>query len=278
MTLIVLDTPGQIKRQAVNMAVSEILGADSGFCGGHDTPHCALIAERHASALREQFIGVLGHDLRNPLSAIISGMDIISRSPLDERQTQVSKLVQSSAARMSALIDDVLDFARRRLGDGMSLTREAVLLGPIILQVIDELRSSQPTRRLTTDIDQPNSVECDPGRLSQLLSNLTANALVHGSSSTPVGILAYCDDDGTFVLSVSNRGDPIPEAAIARLFQPFTRDEIRPYQHGLGLGLFIAAEIAHTHGGTLQATSTLKETRFTFQMPLKASEITRLPS
>ncbi|CAL4869416.1 Bacteriophytochrome (plasmid) [Asticcacaulis sp. MM231] len=235
------------------------------------------MAERQASALREQFIAVLGHDLRNPLSAILSGMDIMALSPLDERQRLVAKVVKGSADRMSALIDDVLDFARGRLGDGMSLSRTPVRLGPILMQVIDELRSSYSERQISADINLPDAVDCDPGRLSQLLSNLVANALVHGSITGPVTILAHCND-GALLLSVANSGEPIPKAALARLFQPFTRDEIRPCQQGLGLGLYIASEIARAHGGQLAAKSNPNETLFTFEMPLTTPEFTGRPS
>ena len=277
-TVIALETPNRARGDA---APGDLLvgpePSGRGFCHGHDTPQCGLIAERKASALREQFIAVLGHDLRNPLAAIISGMDIMSMSPMDERQIVVARLVQSSAARMSALIDDVLDFARGRLGDGMSLTHRPVNLGPVLIQVIDELRSSHAERQISADVTLPDAVDCDPGRLSQLLSNLVANALVHGSETGPITIQAHCDAKA-FILSVANCGDPIPKAAIARLFQPFTRDEIRPSQQGLGLGLYIASEIARAHGGQLEAKSDPSETRFTFIMPKKIPEFTELHS
>ena len=265
-------TKGDISERHEIIAPSALLG---GFCGGDESPQCALLAERQASALREQFIAVLGHDLRNPLSAIISGMDIMSRSKLDDRQMFVARLVQSSAARMSALIDDVMDFARGRLGNGMSLTRSSVQLGPVLIQVINELRSSQPKRRITGDLDVPDTVNCDPGRLSQLLSNLISNALLHGSETGPVHIRVGIEEK-LFVLSVSNTGDPIPAIALSRLFQPFTRDEIRPNQQGLGLGLFIASEIARAHGGELSAKSDSKETCFSFKMPLLTPQTARI--
>ncbi|WP_050808270.1 sensor histidine kinase [Asticcacaulis biprosthecium] len=278
MTVIALETSNHARADVAQGVLP--VGHDQsglGYCDGHDTPQCGLSAERKASALREQFIAVLGHDLRNPLSAIISGMDIMALSPMDERQVMVARLVQSSASRMSALIDDVLDFARGRLGDGMSLTCEPVYLGPALVQVIDELRSSHAKRQILADIKLPERVDCDPGRLSQLLSNLVANALVHGSETGPISIRARCDKKG-LNLSVANSGDPIPQAAIARLFQPFTRDEIRPSQQGLGLGLYIASEIARAHGGQLEARSDQNETRFTFRMPLNTPEVARQPS
>ncbi|ESQ74058.1 sensor histidine kinase KdpD [Asticcacaulis sp. AC402] len=239
----------------------------NGFCASADIVRCGLVAERQESALREQFIAVLGHDLRNPLSAIISGMQLMSKGQMDAQQATVAKLVSTSADRMSGLIDDIMDFARGRLGDGMTLARNFVQLDPFLTQVIDELRSTWPTRTIKAEVSLLDAVYCDPGRLSQMLSNLLANALIHGATEGPVFIRAFCQN-GVFELSVSNTGDPIATADIARLFQPFTRDEVRPCRSGLGLGLYIASEIARAHGGQLHATSTADETRFTFRMPV----------
>jgi signal transduction histidine kinase len=98
-----------------------------------------------------------------------------------------------------------------------------------------------------------------------MFSNLLANALTHGDPDGPVRVSARCDDGG-FELSVVNLGEPIPPDTVERLFQPFTRASVQPGQEGLGLGLYIASEIAHAHGGTLEVESTNEETRFTFRM------------
>jgi sigma-B regulation protein RsbU (phosphoserine phosphatase) len=111
----------------------------------------------------------------------------------------------------------------------------------------------------------PEVVNCDAQRIS-LLSNLVANALTHGVDDGTVGIEAVLDG-GDFSLSVSNAGEPIPPEALERLFQPFTREDFRPSQQGLGLGLYGAFEIARAHGGELKVTSMVEETRFTFLMP-----------
>jgi sigma-B regulation protein RsbU (phosphoserine phosphatase) len=107
----------------------------------------------------------------------------------------------------------------------------------------------------------------DRGRVAQLFSNLLANALTYGAAATPIQVRATTDEKW-LELSVANAGDPIPAAVLERIFQPFTRGAVRPSQQGLGLGLFIASEIARAHGGTLAATSSADETRFTFRMPL----------
>jgi sigma-B regulation protein RsbU (phosphoserine phosphatase) len=104
--------------------------------------------------------------------------------------------------------------------------------------------------------------------VAQLLSNLLANALTHGAPDGPVRVHAFTDADG-FELSVANVGDPIPPATLERLFQPFFRASLRQGRQGLGLGLYIAAEIARAHDGVLDVTSSSTETRFTFRMPLR---------
>lgn len=177
-------------------------------------------------------------------------------------------LIQDSIIRMSSLIDDVLDFARGRLGGGVSLSRVPnVDLAPVLLQVVDELRIGVQGHEIVTDFELTQSVDCDPARFAQMVSNLLGNALTHGAVEQPVRIYA-ATKAGELELSVANGGKAIPQAAMDRLFQPFFRGEIRASQQGLGLGLYIASEIAAAHGGDLSVQSSDDETRFTFRMPM----------
>jgi signal transduction histidine kinase len=228
----------------------------------------SLRGERKQSELREQFIAVLGHDLRNPLAAIDAGAKMLQRTPLDEKASNIVRLVQSSVSRMSGLIDNVLDLARARLGGGFVLNRDArEPLDPVLAQVVGELRAVWPDRAIETAFDLTRPVNCDRIRIAQLLSNLIGNALTYGSADRPVRVRGVTSDS-IFEVSVSNAGDPIPPEAMGRLFEPFSRGDVRPNRDGLGLGLYIASEIARAHGGTLTAASTPEETRFTFRMPL----------
>ena len=143
----------------------------------------------------------------------------------------------------------------------------ALPLEAALEQVVAELRAAWPDRVIQTELGIHKAVRCDPARVAQLLSNLLANALTHGGSDGPVGVRA-ATEGGTFELSVTNKGEPIPPDTAERLFQPFVRASVRRGQQGLGLGLYIAAEIARAHGGTLEVDSTPAETRFTFKMPL----------
>ena len=226
----------------------------------------SLEGERETAVIREQFIAVLGHDLRNPLGAMISGAQLLARTDLDARQRTVVEMMQTSAARMGELIENVMDFARARLGGGMGVNRQTVDLAPILVHTVDELRLAFPDRDIRTEVSPALAVNCDAHRISQLLSNLVANAVTHGSEDQPIVVRAVVAA-GDFILAVANGGRPIPPELLAVLFKPFTRETARPSQNGLGLGLYIAAEIAKAHGGTLTATSSAAKTRFTFQMP-----------
>jgi sigma-B regulation protein RsbU (phosphoserine phosphatase) len=175
--------------------------------------------------------------------------------------------IQDAVKRMGGLIDNVLDLARTRLGDGLTLNVSSdAPLGSTIDQVVDELRMGWPGRVIDVDIDLQVPVACDHVRVGQLLSNLLGNALKHGVEA-PVSVRAYARAK-TFELSVANQGESIPPKSIARLFEPFYRAEASTNRQGLGLGLHIASEIAREHGGTLEATSDAGETRFTFKMPV----------
>jgi signal transduction histidine kinase len=226
-----------------------------------------LLNEQETSALREQFIAVLGHDLRNPLMAVSAGLELLLRRPAEA--ARMVPLLQQSVSRMTGLVDNIMDFARGRLGGGLTLQTDPTRpLEPTLQQVIAELRTTQPDRAVETTFAVHSPITCDHGRLAQLFSNLMGNAMTYGAADTPIRVNAKTDG-AFFELSVSNGGEPIPPAVLEHLFQPFFRGEVRPSQEGLGLGLYIASEIARAHGGTLNAISTPAETRFTFRMPLQ---------
>jgi sigma-B regulation protein RsbU (phosphoserine phosphatase) len=229
----------------------------------------SLASERETSELREQFIAVLGHDLRNPLASISAGARILGRAAKTEKEHQVVAMLQTTVMRMAELIDNVLDFARGRLGGGITLDRNARKpLEPVLHQVIDELRLSSPGRQIEAEYAIDSPVDCDRTRIGQLVSNLVGNAISHGTASRPVRVRAETVD-GLFKFSVANGGEPIPQAAMEKLFEPFFRGEVRASRQGLGLGLHIASQIAKAHDGVLTVTSTHDETRFTFVMPLR---------
>jgi len=229
----------------------------------------ALSDERRELDLREQFIAVLGHDLRNPLAAIQGASRLLLKTPLDDRALTMVGHVQASVGRMAGLIDNLMDFARARLGGGFEIApRSQTALGATIAETIYEIQLAHPSRTIVdeTAVDQP--VNCDASRIAQLLSNLLGNAVAHGAPDTPVVVQASVDE-GVFTLAVINRGDPIAPALQAQLFQPFSRALHATDKQGLGLGLYIAAEIARAHGGELSVTSDVAATAFTFRMPVQ---------
>lgn len=243
------------------------LGYERDLQGREATAVRRLTDAEEMSELREQFIAVLGHDLRNPLASIIGAARLLRREIPSEKALRVLQLMETSVDRMAGLIDDVMDFARGRLGSGIDLHPRVASLQPILSQVVGELEASEPSRVIFCDVDLPEPTSVDEGRIGQMMSNLLGNALTHGDPKAPVRLHASMRD-AQLTLWVANAGKPIPEAAMERLFQPFFRGEVRPSQQGLGLGLYIASEIAKAHGGALTVQSNEFETRFTFTMPL----------
>lgn len=230
----------------------------------------ALKAERETAELREQFIAVLGHDLRTPLSSIMNGAELIKLiSPADKPGVIAERIVRSGQ-RIGHLVDDLMDFARGRLGGGIPLAMtNTVDLGAQLCHAVAELESSHPGSIIHCKIDLPLPLVCDADRLTQLLSNLLVNALSHGDRLQAIEVAAYCRDGALFI-SVSNHGPAIAPAILERLFQPFWRgDQATPAASatgGLGLGLYIASQIARSHHGELRVDSTPAHTIFTFRM------------
>ena len=223
-----------------------------------------LLLQTESVALREQLIAVLGHDLRNPLSAIEMATDLLSSSPQIDK-AMILETLKLSTSRMSELVGNIMDFARTRLGKGIVLKRQDTQLEPTLQQVVNEIRLIYPQREISSLFELAQPVNCDADRLAQLLSNLLANALTHGSDDYPVYVRPILSNKN-LELSVTNNGVPIPADIIKRLFAPFSRGDRAPNQSGLGLGLYICSEIAKAHNGILRCASSEIETTFTFNM------------
>ncbi|SDG66470.1 MULTISPECIES: sensor histidine kinase KdpD [unclassified Duganella] len=233
-----------------------------------DEAQAALSDEMKTARLREQFIAMLGHDIRTPLSTIMNGTEILRyRAPAS--LTPLLDMMHRSSHRIAALVDDVTDFARGRMGGGISLNlRHEQNLEASLQQAIDELRSVYPQRQIVAALPAGIVLRCDAARMAQLLSNLLKNAIIHGSPSTPVEVRVRQVDD-IFELSVTNSGPAIPADIQAQLFKPFWQSEQTDSGQGLGLGLFIASEIAVSHGGVLEVVSSDNTTTFTYRSPNK---------
>ncbi|WOH74043.1 PAS domain-containing sensor histidine kinase [Bradyrhizobium sp. NDS-1] len=227
-----------------------------------------LRQERENAELREQFIAVLGHDLRNPLASIAAGARLMLKAKTPEDALRLEAMMQSSVGRMAKMIESVMDLARGRLGGGISLSKSITAIEPVLDQVVAELTAARPARRIEASFEVETPVFCDPARIAQLFSNLLGNAISHGAPDQPVRVQAAAKAE-MFELSVANGGAAIPEEARTRLFQPFYRGKAHGPSEGLGLGLYIASEIAKAHGGSIEVDSTDAETKFTLRMPLE---------
>ncbi len=227
----------------------------------------SLEGERELSEVREQFIAVLGHDLRNPIAAVDAGLNRLLREGWTERTPMVLKLMKSSVSRMSGLVDNIMDLARARLGGGIVLDTSEGDLSATLRQVIDEIRSAYPERTIDVALEFAAPVVADHLRLAQMFSNLVSNAVTHGAEQKPITILGKATEK-RIEISIGNGGEPISEDKIGKLFQPFQRGEAKPGIQGLGLGLYIASQIAAAHGGNIEVRSDETETRFTVGIPV----------
>ncbi|NYJ10902.1 signal transduction histidine kinase [Rhizobium leguminosarum] len=227
----------------------------------------SLQRERELSELREQFIAVLGHDLRNPLAALDAGTSRLLKEGWTARSPLVLNLMKASISRMTGLVDNIMDLARARLGGGISLDLNETDLVETLQVVADEIRSAHPHRDIRLHLELPQPALIDRLRIAQLFSNLVSNAVSHGAEDQPVEITGRQSEDG-IEISVRNGGTPIPADDFQKLFLPFKRGDASRGGQGLGLGLYIALEIAKAHGGTIDVSSNNAGTCFTLRMPL----------
>jgi signal transduction histidine kinase len=226
-----------------------------------------LKTEKHTALLREQFIGVLAHDLRNPLAALDGGVQLLQRKQLDDKAANIVGLMGASVRRMLDLVNDVVDLARGRMAGGISVRRDTETpLQPALQQVIDEMAFAFPNLKIDADLNAAGSVFADNARMAQLFSNLLGNAQSHGTKDAAIQVTTKIENDN-FILSVLNSGLRIPDDLRAKLFQPyFRRGTGTP--GGLGLGLYISSEIARGHGGSIDVESSENETGFTVRIPV----------
>jgi signal transduction histidine kinase len=231
----------------------------------HEQHRLELESERTVARLREEFIAVLGHDVRNPLWAILAGSEHLLVEATDTQRRMLER-IRGSARRINGLVDDLLDLARGRMGGGISLDWiEVDDLDTRVRHVASELQGSHPTRPIRVDTEIIGSVRCDPRRVEQLVSNLLGNAVQHGLPNTPI-TLSVRGQGAALHIQVRNRGEPIGEAVMRQLFQPYFRGGQSRSQGGLGLGLFIVQEIAKSHGGRVSVNADEGWVTFTFEM------------
>ena len=225
--------------------------------------------QQEEGELREQFIAMLGHDLRNPVNAISNAVQLQLRSNMDERNLKLAKIIQDATMRTRGLIDNILDFARGRLGGGINLNFDNVHdLETTLKEVVTEFTITVPGTEIKLELDLLKPIKADHKRIAQLFSNLLGNAISHGESGKPVSVSAKSNENG-LELCITNQGKPIDEATKAHLFKPFSRGKVKHGQEGLGLGLYIASEITKAHGGEIIVNSSSEATCFTVKLPVE---------
>ena len=227
------------------------------------------------SASRDMFLGVLGHDLRGPLSTISVSNRLLAAPDLDpsERQKAVARVGRSVRA-MTRLIADLLDYTRSRLGAGIPIERSPCDVGDVCREALDSIQSSYPGHRFVLNTEGDLKADVDSAKLEQALGNLLANAAQHGEPDGQVGLSVSGGADA-IVLKVSNRGSPIPADALRSVFEPLTQlptsADDKPderSQTSMGLGLFIVREIVNGHLGAVTVESSFENgTVFTIQLP-----------
>ena len=215
----------------------------------------SLQVEQLEQALRmnEMFVAVLSHDLRNPLSAVMNGANLIPMLTQDEKVCKTAARIKSSGTRMARMVEQLLDIARVR-GGRLAMKPQAADLGAVARSIVEELeQSEQPRLELAVHGDARG--EFDPDRIGAAISNLIGNALQHGAANTPVRVQVEGEDAETLVLRVRNEG-AIPESVRATIFEPFhSSGPAGGSSGGLGLGLFIVREFLAAHGGGVEARS-----------------------
>jgi signal transduction histidine kinase len=203
----------------------------------------------HREEIRERFVGILGHDLRNPLMSLTLAAETVIATPCAQAShARLATAIKKGGERMGRMISDLVDFALGQLGGGIPSVPQTADLGEICREAVDELRATHPDRTIELRTKGSLVGSFDHDRVVQVMSNLVANALLHGSDPITIRVQEAADHQ-TVVTEVHNEGASIPAELLPHLFDPFRRGS-RARRGGLGLGLYIVQQIALAHGAT----------------------------
>ena len=221
---------------------------------------------------RNLFLGIIGHDLRNPIGAMTMSAELIGRiGSLSERQTMLISQISISSARALEILDQLLDLTRARLGSGLRVIRKQMDMAFVARQLVDEMRSAHPERTFTVDVSGDTEGKWDRPRIGQVCSNLLGNAVQYGFRDLPIHV-AITGEAHEVVVSIHNNGVPIPSGALEGIFDALVRsgesEDADMQSNNLGLGLYITKEIVDAHGGSIKVSSSEKHgTTFTARFP-----------
>ena len=225
---------------------------------------------RRRAEFEQQLIGIVSHDLRNPVSAILmSAQMLLKQEGLGERAFKGASRILSSAERANRLIGDLLDFTQARLGDGIRINRRGACLHDLTRQVLEEIRAAWPERDIQASHCGEGDGKWDPDRLGQVVANLVTNALRYSPPGTPVRVSTRAEVESVLI-EVHNLGQPIPQELLPHLFEAMKRGQQDGERSGrsVGLGLYIVQQIVRAHGGRVSVRSTEAEgTTFTVLLP-----------
>lgn len=236
--------------------------------------------ERYAKLVKQAqnlFLAILGHDLRNPLGATISGANFLMlANDIDSKYKAIATSIFNSGERMSKLVDDLIDYTRTRLGNRLPISPKPTDATRLCNQAIEEMKLLHPGRTIEFNPQGEVKGVWDEGRIIQVISNLIGNAFQYGSQADAVILKAY-SNGAEVMISVNNQGEVIPDDKLQSIFDPLMRfadfDHTNPKRDtNLGIGLFIAREVAEAHGGAIDVTSSsVSGTTFVLRLPQKAS-------
>ena len=225
-----------------------------------------------ANHSRDMFLAVLGHDVRGPLSGISMATSLLESPTLETPvRMQVALRIRRAVGVVNRLTTDLLEYARSRLGTGMPVEQSECDVRELCEEAVDAFKAAHPDQVVSTDYVGDLQARCDIARIQQALGNLLSNAAQHGDSSRPISVAAR-RQAGSIVLSVKNHGQPIPEDAFTRIFEPMfrlppARNESFEPRSRVGLGLFIVKQVIEAHGGGVAVESSEQETVFTLRLP-----------
>jgi signal transduction histidine kinase len=228
---------------------------------------------RRIMELQEQFIGIVSHDVRSPLAAILMSVRQLQRLGLEERNRRVVVRIERGGQRIEQVVRLLLDFTRARMGKGIPVQPRPLDVHELCAQVVDELKTAHP-QRVVELRGSPAWGSVDPERLFQVLANLLENAMKYGAADQPV-TLSTSEVGDELRVEVHNEGEPIAAELLPRLFEPFSRgaQTEETVKLSLGLGLYIVREIVNAHGGKVEVSSTREAgTTFTLRLPRQHAE------
>lgn len=220
-------------------------------------------------------MGIVSHDLRTPLNAVLLGAGMLQVGDMQPLQAKTFSRIMSAANRANRLIADLLDFTQARLAGGLRVTRSPIDLHALVADCVEELRLAFPGRMLQHLTEGEGEASADADRLAQVVTNLVSDAITYGTPELATTVTSLVHDQ-TLGIRVHNFAAPIPDELLPHIFEPLRRGEqqVKLGSRSVGLGLYIVQQIAAAHGGEVAVESN-EQQGTTFIVNMRASEVSR---